>query len=364
MTFIRPFFLLFILSFVFTPTHAATFTELGPVIGNLGDIHKTRLANNGKAAAWNSDKHHPYRWTLQHGVQPLHNPDDPNSASKHFTVWGIDNSGEIIVGNTGDKKYNFAAALWTDKTGETKLQKPPTIIRYSARNISSNGKSIILDKTVPQKNERAFRWSKNYRFKPIGGRLKNYKIIMKVRGISDDSSTIVGWIADQYHKNITAFASINDKLHYLPQNSSKQSLAKGVSGNGLFVVGSFANTGKEINSAFVWPIDGPLYIIDPLPNTTGITANDITNDGSIAVGFTYKPNRGVFWTQTDGTQPIENLLTEWGLDEYIKDLTFKSVQGISNDGNTILGIATRPDDTSFLWLAQKQMPPPTPSITK
>ena len=128
--------------------------------------------------------------------------------------------------------------------------------------------------------------------------------------------------------------------------SSGGSLARGLSANGLVVVGG---SGSE---AIRWTsTDGMVGLGDFEGGIVDSLASGVSGDGSVVVGTGTKASgREVFiWDATNGMRELDQVLTDFGLD--LTGWSLSETRRISDDGKTIVGWGTNPAGFEEAWIA-------------
>ena len=81
----------------------------------------------------------------------------------------------------------------------------------------------------------------------------------------------------------------------------------------------------------------------------------VSNDGSTIVGFMMPPlsihNKAFIWTQANGVQDLQQVLTADGLGSELAGWTLTQATAITPDGNTIVGNGTDPQGQQEGWIA-------------
>jgi probable HAF family extracellular repeat protein len=129
--------------------------------------------------------------------------------------------------------------------------------------------------------------------------------------------------------------------------------ATAISADGSTVVG-WSYDANDVQHAFRWTTAGGSQLLGHLPgfpNTPApmatSSATDVTADGSVVVGFDAGgplPGEGgaFIWDAAHGMRGLKGVLTqEYGLD--LSGWTLSSVDGITPDGTTIVGMGSHPD---------------------
>ncbi len=228
-------------------------------------------------------------------------------------------------------------------TGMVPLAPLPGGSRNLALAVSSDG-SVITGQslTTGRSGFQAFRWTESTG--PIG--LKDGGVDSRGYDISSDGSVIVG--IDHINSQIRPiqWAESTGIVPLFPSsggsNSSLATRANTISGNGL-VVGGNSVIDNAISEAFVWSESTGRIGLGDLPGGDfNSTVEDLTLDGSVAVGVgqvgaTIADSLGFIWTSASGMTALEPL-SGFGVSE---------AYGISDDGRLIVGASGNGAATTF-----------------
>ncbi len=168
----------------------------------------------------------------------------------------------------------------------------------------------------------------------------------------------------------TAYQWKNGGLIQWPGNTSLISSATAVSPDGSVVVGSTGVSGGDTDP-FEWTNVGPTYpngvvtnLPLPAPYTTG-SAMGVSNAPTTIVGWMSKTglqNTAFIWTQANGVQDLQQVLTADGLGSELDEWTLTEATAITPDGNTIVGDGIDPQGQTEGWIVNLK-PTPLKSIT-
>ena len=93
----------------------------------------------------------------------------------------------------------------------------------------------------------------------------------------------------------------------------------------------------------------------------------VSNDGSTIVGFMVPPlsthNKAFIWTQANGVQDLQQVLTADGLGSQLSGWTLTQATAITPDGNTIVGNGTDREGQQEAWIVNLAPTPTLQSIT-
>lgn len=283
--------------------------------------------------------------------------------SSFFEPLSVSSDGSAIAGHTngGPAPHPHEAATWTNASGTQGLGflsgTDGTGYSFAAR-ISGDGAVAAgfnyVTTTVPGKNE-AFRWAvadgmQGLGFLPGGTSSGAYNI-------SANGSTIVGAGSTGVPDEVQAFRwSATDGLQglgYLP--GGNYSLAMAASEDGSVITG-YASNGLQ-NEAFRWTKADGLVPLGLFPGTgAGTYPSAMSADGSIIVGRT-DPNNPVttpafIWDAVHGMRDLRQvLISDYGLGASLTGWTLGGANGISANGNRIVGFGINPSGQQEAWVA-------------
>lgn len=244
-------------------------------------------------------------WTLGEGWQETMPPAPPDGGimdNFYGSAWGLSGDGTTLVGlywRPGQAETGSAhASAWTESTGTFDL--------------GSTGKSSRANNA-------------------------NY-----------DGSVVVGW--DQDPTGTWRPAVWVDGELSLLCSGSKSGQGEAVTPGGSIIVGYERHDSTEIKTAAMWRWNGSGYgpteylgtLPGSAPNSATVKANDVSADGSVVVGYnSYYGDpfytTGFIWTEATGIMDVVDFLADNGI--VLPHLDIVSLEAISDDGLTILGIA-------------------------
>lgn len=176
----------------------------------------------------------------------------------------------------------------------------------------------------------------------------------RASAVSGDGSVVVGWSrsadGDEAFRWTASTGMVG--LGSLPaQERSFRSQAYDVSSDGTVIVGN-ANSLSGIE-AFRWTETDGFVGLGYLPGGRRVSeAKSVSGDGKVVVGSSQSEGdlqRAFVWTEADGMQSIDFLLTSLGVD--VSGWELYDAVGISDDGRTILGLGINPDGNFEAWIA-------------
>jgi hypothetical protein len=264
-------------------------------------------------------------------------------------LWGVTDDGGVAAGSflatTG-----LEAGVWRSATGTELLGNfggaagcPDFshLFGLSADGTTGVGMSWQSCKTWP------LRWTEGVGLSLMAK--QNPDVSARASGLSDDGVVSVGW--DQGLPgggtafNRRACIWLDDATQIFPTTtgSNPQGLGEctSVNSDGSVVCGTTSN------QAFRWTPGGGLELLPNVPGFGGQhVANDISEDGSVAVGvrLQFPTSDAVMWTPETGAVRVYDYLVAQGVTG-ISTGDFRNATGVSADGTRICGWGN-----SFSWV--------------
>jgi probable HAF family extracellular repeat protein len=152
----------------------------------------------------------------------------------------------------------------------------------------------------------------------------------------DSSANVPGCSGHVFRWTQSGTGGVMQDLGHLPGQYATDSLAFGLSSNGLVVVGSSQASNND--QAFRWTAGtGMVDVGFPLTGGEGWSEADAANaDGSVVVGWAAVPDiQAMMWTTTLGSINLNTYLPSLGID--LSGWLLKYATGVSADGRTIVG---------------------------
>jgi probable HAF family extracellular repeat protein len=268
---------------------------------------------------------------------------------------GISGNGAVLVGRGRTVDENNtpinAGWQWTEATGMVDLGRPATY----ASDASFDG-SVIVGKASSD-NSNALRWSTTNGAEIIPPlSTADADGVTTAHAVSADGQTIVG-----SSDNVPFFWTETTGTQAL-ENMTGQ--AYDVNSDGSVIVGSAQF--DDVLEAFRWTAQSGMTRLGLLPGDTGYSrAKAISANGQFIVGTSSGGSinnlRAFIWDAQNGMQDLAALLeNQYNLD--LQGLTLTSANGISADGNIIVGRAVDSTDNPRAWLVDLQTLQPTLSV--
>lgn len=334
---------------------------------------------------------------------------DLYGGSFYSQAYGISADGTVVVG-ASNSASGQEAFRWTRAGGMTGLGDLPGGEFYGRANaVSGDGGVIVGTSSSASGTEEAFRWTQATGMVGLAG-FAGGQFGSRGSAVSADGSTVAGssWSGsglEAYRWTSTGgMVSLGD----LP-GGWVESQAYGVTPTGDVVVGygTAPSVGGTSHLAFRWTQAGGMQNLGWMPGGFGSIAQDVSDDGSVITGYgTFLPGlpapnywtcAAFRWTAADGFvnlgdlpggvtdgrafgisgngntiigygysdlgqeafiwDPVHNmrtlqsvLINDYGLGSDLMGWTLQAAQGISTDGNTIVGWGTNSHGQTEGWI--------------
>ena len=330
-----------------TSNQAATFMPLGSLPGGNDFSQGHGISPDGSTvvglstSALGTDQNTvAFRWDKINGMQNLGSlsPSNVNSRSLASSL-----SGDVIVGHSRSPQGN-EAFIWTETNGLQGLGDLSSAPFHSSANGISGDGSIVVGGSIS--SQEAFEWRSSTGMQGLGFLPGGSTSI--AAAISFDGQVIVG-SANQnggFGQAVMWDADRNPiTLGDLPGGSNEGN-AIDVSNDGSVIVGWVqSSNGVE---AFRWDDQNGMIGLGTLGSHSFASA--VSGDGTVIVGSSL-PSGGndVFiWNETDGMQSLTEILTNAGND--LSGWELVDANGISDDGTRISGYGINPLGKNEAWL--------------
>ncbi|MBA3483694.1 MAG: PEP-CTERM sorting domain-containing protein [Pirellulales bacterium] len=338
---------------------AASLTPLGDLPG--GDFRSvaTGVSADGSTVVGFSGLgagQEAFRWTSAGGIVGL--GDLPGGIFESLAS-GVSADGSVVVGY-GTTVSGREAFLWTSDGGMVGLGDLPGGALFSeAYRVSADG-SVVVGRGSSASGFQAFRWTSGGGMVGLG--------FPEAWDVTGDGSVVVGGgslggIVPQAVRWTSDGGAVG--LGVLP-DGGVDSAAFGVSADGSVVVGwgRSQSGGFRLNlEAFRWTSDSGMIGLGDLPGGLFESfAYDVSGDGSIVVGYgsSASGTEAFLWTSDGGMKRLWEVLLAQGIDPAADGWTnLTNAEGISADGNTIVGFGTRNGNTeAFVAVIPTIVPEP------
>ena len=335
---------------------APVFMDLGALLGGYGSIAYDISADGSTVVgnSFNGSQSEAFRWTSSSGMVGLGilpGMFGSNAAAVSANGSVIAGENQFLFGGTAE------AFRWSSGGGMIGLgDLPGGAFDSAAGDISADGSVIVGvgKSSASGSNYEAFRWTSGSGMVGLGdlpgGIFRSF-----ASAVSPDGSVVVGSGSSISGSEAIRWTSGGGMvgLGDLP-GGTFSSAALGVSADGSVIVGQ--GTSASGPEAFRWTSGGGMVGLGDLP--TGAfqsQANAVSADGSVVVGESYAGpgvRTAFIWDETNGMRRLDTVLSvDLGLD--LTDWSLLSADGISADGQTIIGTGYNPSHGAFIasWIA-------------
>jgi len=262
----------------------------------------------------------------------------------------------VIVGGNPTPGFAFAFR-WAN--GVAALIPQLKGIESTANSVSTDGTIIAGDINPTGSNPSGFTLTgTNLEIIPPSSKnLTTSGTIMSANG-----TVVAGNIASGFG-TLTPYQWQNGALIQWPGSTTQDSSPEAVSPDGSVVVG-VTDVGGGFNPVpFEWTNGAVTTLTLPSGFNVG-SAMGVSNEGSTIVGFMMPPlsidNKAFIWTQANGVQDLQQVLTADGLGSSLAGWTLTKATAITPDGYTIVGDGIDPQGQDEGWIANLGPPPPPP----
>ncbi len=206
----------------------------------------------------------------------------------------------------------------------------------SATGVSADG-SVIVGTSSSASGEQAFRWTAGSGMVGLGHLPGDTNSV--ANGVSADGLVIVGSSSSASGSQAFRWTAGSGMIGLGHLSGTTNNSAAGVSVDGSVIVGTSGildgNGIDDTRKAFRWTAGTGMVGLGYLPGDTVSSATAVSGDGSIVVGNSGY-SEAFRWTAGSGMQNLRDVLVTNGLN--LDPSTVLTADGISADGNTIVGI--------------------------
>jgi uncharacterized membrane protein len=292
--------------------------------------YQMHLSADGSTVAGGSYFGGTFRWTPAAGMQPLELLPE---GSELAGVIDVSAEGATVLGLTTDGRW----ATWNENQGIESLFESQF---YSASAMSDDGRSATGYKpTRPPYLGTAVRWDQDGGVSELAPGTDAFSAGLDISG---DGKTIVGWM-EAVGASRTGFRwetgdNTLTPLPPLPNGATIQE-AVAVSHNGRHMLGKIA-TGELQQAAVILRQGSEPIVLSPESVNRWVTATDISDDGNTVLGSASRA--GLFdhvfiWDPQHGRRDLHDVLShEYGLLDELSGWSLEEVHGLSADGRTML----------------------------
>jgi probable HAF family extracellular repeat protein len=340
------------------PAFAASLTPLGDLPGGTFSSSPKGVSADGSVVVGVSSSgssNEAFRWTAASGMVGL----GSFHSSPESQALGVSADGSTIVGSARSARAGDGseAFRWTAASGMVNLGDFPAGVVNTGGSAATGDGSVVVGGALTRPDDgpaygEAFRWTEASGLVRLGD-LPGGAFESIATDVTSDGSTIVGH-SDSVNGIAEAFrwtaASGMVGLGDLP-GGDFYSQAFAVSDDGSTVVGKSRSASSVGYEAFRWTEASGMVGLGDLPGGSfdGI-AWDVSADGSTVVGVSnsigdiFVGQKAFRWTSARGMEPLWDVLLANGIDPAADGwTTLISANGVSADGNTIVGSGIRYD---------------------
>ncbi|MFI5394193.1 MAG: PEP-CTERM sorting domain-containing protein [Candidatus Binatia bacterium] len=334
------------------PTATATprtlgFQGLGVLTEHLSSRARAVSANGNAVVGSSTDSQgvaEAFHWTAAAGMIGLGNlPDRPNSEANAVSADGT------VVGGTSAFLDLFDAFQWTMATGITKLavtstDPPPEAVT----GISADGTVLVGLANFQYNDPVAFRWTAAGGLQQLGF-LSGATGASVATSVSADGGVITGESTMSTTTVAFRWTSAGGMVALPLATGTVGAEGFAISPDGTVIVGSSAITlSPPIPfKASLWSSTGSAALLGDLPGGEQTSvARAVSQNGAVVVGqvnlISAFEHVAFIWDATHGMRPLQNVLTDAGLESELAGWTLENAGGISADGQVIVGSGQSP----------------------
>jgi probable HAF family extracellular repeat protein len=266
-----------------------------------------------------------FRWTRTGGYENLAagRPDVVDS-----NAYDVNVDGSVVVGYNRKASFEHLGFRWTVGGGMEDLPM------YEVADVSGDG-TLMVGMNVWRNTN-----GQTGSFGFLGG--NNYTSAL---GVSGNGQVVVGYSETSPSRYAHAFRwTPTGGIQDLGVTNGTESDARGISGNGLTIVGE-ARDGGGFWRAFRWTASLGMRDIGTLGGPMS-AAYDASYDGSVIVGSSLNSSssgsyRAFRWTASTGMKDVRQLLLDAGVTA-VQNWVLLSAGGVSDDGTAIAGYGLSP----------------------
>jgi probable HAF family extracellular repeat protein len=279
-----------------------------------------------------------FRWTQTTGMVSLGNVRD--SSFKESWAYNISADGSTIVGSgdIGSGWNSYKGFYWTSDSGMANMESLHESSRYEVWALSFDGSIIVGDGGM-----QAFRWTRKNGIDTLGvlsGRTSSRAVSVSADGLVavGSSYNLPSWKKQQAFRWTQSDGMVG--LGFLPGGNN--SFANAVSPDGSVVVGTSSDPSGY--SGFRWTQSTGMMSLGHLPGRKTTHPFAVSTHGSIIAGSSFidrDHGTAFIWDSTHGMRSLQSVLfSDYGLN--LTGWNLQSANGISSDGNVIVGWGTNP----------------------
>jgi len=342
-----------------------SFQGLGDLPGGAFDSVSQGLSADGSLVVGvgrSTSGEEAWYWTAAGGLVGMGDLPGGVFGSRAFATTA---DGSVIVG-VGDRVGGSSsqAFSWTAAGGMVGLgDLEGGDIGSGAMDVTPDG-SVIVGYGSTAEGRQAVRWNNMGEIIGLGQMAGSTD--SRARGVSTDGLTIVGDSTGIESGSFEAWrwtgADGFTNLGHLPGGEGRSQRAFDVSADGSVVVGF--GFGETYLRAFRWTADTGMESLGDFPGGVQSLARAITPDGSLIVGAgsvpgdPYPVSTAAIWDDTHGIRSVQDILVDLGID--MTGWTLLEATDVTPDGQTICGVGFNASGQYEAWVAT--IPEPTTLI--
>jgi probable HAF family extracellular repeat protein len=337
-----------------TPVHAQSFSGLGFLPGDTYS-YPTAVNADGSVVVGTSStavRGQAFRGTAAGGMVGLgYLPGNSQSYSA-----AVNADGSVVVGYSSQIGGGSPQAIrWTGPSGLIGLGYLSGNNSSTAAGVSADGSVVVGNSYTSSNccNNQAFRWTAADGIIGLGslsGYPVSYALGVSAGGLVVVGVSYVGTLSQNQTFRWTAAGGMVG-LGYLPGGTN--SFANAVNADGSVVVGG-STTATDVHNyeAFRWTQNSGMVGLGYLSGDNFSDPIAVNANGSVLVGCSGLNgicNQAFLWTPVDGMKSVQALLTAKGVST--TGWTLTSAQGVSADGEVIVGSGVDPNGRTQGWIA-------------
>jgi len=347
---------------------AAQFIPMGFLAGGTPQSNATGVSADGSTAIGFSNTAlgtEAFRWTRAGGIQSI----GALPSVDHLAYAGAVSADGSVIAGYGSGSNGYEAFRWTQAGGMVALGGLGGNDGWTrADGMSADGSVIVgYSQTSAYPNGTGYRWTAASGMVDVGKLPGDFW--SWARGISADGTAIVGQSNTLSGGQAYRWTAAEGMVALGTLAGATTTSAGDISNDGTVIGGS--GTVGGFSRAGIWTPTGGWENLGTLNGYQQSSEAGITGDGSMVFGqvfnfdtATYKiTSEGMVWDRAHGMRFAKDWLTaDYGLD--LANWTLTYVNGISDDGKTVVGTAIDPSGNTQAWVADLRATPaavPLPS---
>ena len=323
--------------------YSASMEGLGDLSGGAFSSNALGISNDGSVVVGFGTTTNPseaFRWTDSGGMVSL---GDISGGAFGSGSYASNSDGSVIVG-FGYSASGREAFRWTQAGGMVGLGDLAGGSYDSfAYGVNSDG-SVVVGVSTSANGIEAFRWTQAGGMVGLGD-LAGGAFDSRAQGVNSDGSVVIGYSTSASGTEAFRWTQAGGMVGLGDlAGGAFQSLAYGTNSDGSIVIGQ--STSANGAEAFKWTQAGGMVGLGDLAGGSfSSSAKAINSDGTVIVGkgTTASGTEAFRWTESSGMQSLTDWLAEDGYT--LTGWSDTQAQGVSDDGNTIVGFGTSSNGT-------------------